>query len=51
MPTGCTDIDPYAELESRADAAELSDGYRPPVAVHRRAPRSRKGDFPTGRHR
>jgi|GEM_PF-5164252 hypothetical protein len=31
-----SDIDPYAELEFRADAGELSEGYRLPVAVRRR---------------
>jgi len=49
MSAGSTDIDPYAELESRADAAELSDGYRRPVAVHRRRPRTRGFGFPTHR--
>jgi len=41
MPTCSTDIDPYAELDNRADAAELSDEYRMPVAVRRRRPPSR----------
>ncbi|WP_156385708.1 hypothetical protein [Devosia sp. Root685] len=36
-----TDIDPYAELDNRADAAELSDEYRMPVAVRRRRPVTR----------
>jgi hypothetical protein len=29
------DPDPYAELEYRADADEIEDGYRKPVKVRR----------------
>jgi len=36
MSTCSTDIDPYAELDNRADAAELSEEFRMPVAVRRR---------------
>lgn len=41
MPASSTDIDPYAELDNRADAADLSDDYRRPVAIRRRRPHSR----------
>jgi len=41
MSTCSSDIDPYAELDNRADAAELSDEYRMPVAVRRRRPTTR----------
>jgi hypothetical protein len=51
MSTGSTDVDPYAELENRADAAELSDGFRLPVAVNRRLPRRKVPGFPTLRRR
>jgi hypothetical protein len=31
MPQSC--IDPYAELDNRADAAELSEEFRKPVRI------------------
>ncbi|HWV19746.1 MAG TPA: hypothetical protein VN036_01835 [Devosia sp.] len=46
MSTCCTDIDPYAELDNRADAAELSDEYRKPVAIRRRRPVTRSLPLP-----
>ncbi|WP_280140625.1 hypothetical protein [Devosia crocina] len=41
MTTPSPDVDPYAELDSRADAAELSEGKRLPIVVSRRRPRPR----------
>lgn len=49
MSSNATDIDPYAELDNRADAAELSEEFRPPAAVYRRRPASRITTMP--RHR
>jgi hypothetical protein len=49
MPAPETDIDPYAELENRADAAELSEDFRLPVAVQRRRPLPRRFGFPVSR--
>jgi hypothetical protein len=31
--THCSDPDPYAELDNRADAGELSEEFRKPVRV------------------
>ncbi|MBN9331979.1 hypothetical protein [Devosia sp.] len=50
MSSCSTDIDPYAELDNRADAAELSEEFRPPVAINRRRPISRTLGHP-GRRR
>jgi len=41
MTTSTADIDPYAELDNRADAGEVSEGKRLPVAISRRRPRPR----------
>ena len=42
MSKTCIDPDPYAELDNRADAFELSEDFRKPVRIHRaRAPRRR----------
>ena len=49
MSTGSSDIDPYAELDYRADAAELSDEFRRPVDIRRRRPRPRILLSPPGR--
>jgi len=38
--------DPYAELDYRADAAELSDGFRKPVTVNRARLGVGRCDFP-----
>jgi hypothetical protein len=35
MPQTCHDPDPYAELDYRADAGELSEEFRKPVRVRR----------------
>jgi hypothetical protein len=35
MPQTCIDPDPYAELDNRADAFELSDELRKPIRIHR----------------
>ncbi|MFD2649751.1 hypothetical protein ACFSX5_18345 [Devosia albogilva] len=35
MPQTCNDPDPYAELDNRADAGELSEEFRKPVRVRR----------------
>jgi len=35
MPQTFHDPDPYAELDNRADAAELSEEFRKPVRVRR----------------
>lgn len=43
------DTDPYAELDFRADAAELSDGLRKPMAVNRGRANKRSG-FPMPQH-
>jgi len=38
----CTDPDPYAELDNRADAFELSEDFRKPTRIqHTRLPASR----------
>ncbi len=33
MPQSCLDPDPYAELDYRADAAELSEEFRKPSRI------------------
>lgn len=38
--------DPYAELDYRADAAELSDGFRKPMPVNRGRLGAGRCDFP-----
>jgi len=38
MSTTSSDPDPYAELDNRADASELSEDFRKPVKVRRRRP-------------
>jgi hypothetical protein len=35
MTQTCTDPDPYAELDYRADAGELSDEFRKPIRIAR----------------
>jgi hypothetical protein len=37
MGQTCDDPDPYAELDNRADAAELSDEHHRPGRIFRRA--------------
>jgi len=53
MPQSCIDPDPYAELDHRADAAELSEEFRKPsrvfLALRRGAPTTYSG--PSGAHR
>lgn len=53
MPQSCIDPDPYAELDHRADAAELSEEFRKPsrvfLALRRGAPTTYSG--PSGTHR
>jgi hypothetical protein len=44
-----SNIDPYAELEFRADAGELSEGFRLPVAVRRRRRVQRNVAMPSRR--
>ncbi|KQT51263.1 hypothetical protein ASG47_19040 [Devosia sp. Leaf420] len=41
--------DPYAELDYRADAAELSDGFRKPMTIKRTLRGASRADFPTPR--
>ena len=41
MSANSSDIDPYAELDNRADAAELWDEFRPRIAIRHRRPRPR----------
>ncbi|WP_157955671.1 MULTISPECIES: hypothetical protein [Devosia] len=42
MSQTCIDPDPYAELDNRADAFELSEDFRKPTRIHRaRGPASR----------
>jgi len=36
MPQTCIDPDPYAELDNRADAFELSEEFRKPIRIQRR---------------
>ena len=47
MPHSCPDPDPYAELDNRADAAELSEEFRKPSRIRmiprRRLPATRTG--------
>jgi hypothetical protein len=31
--TSCSDPDPYAELDNRADAGELSEEFRKPIRI------------------
>jgi len=45
MPQPC--IDPYAELDNRADAGELSEEYRKPIRIHQ-APRHSQPRSQTG---
>ncbi|WP_375597277.1 hypothetical protein [Devosia sp. Naph2] len=35
MTQTCTDPDPYAELDNRADAFELSEEFRKPIRIQR----------------
>ena len=35
MTQTCTDPDPYAELDTRADAFELSEEFRKPIRIQR----------------
>lgn len=37
MNQTCLDPDPYAELDFRADAGELSEEFRKPIRIARRA--------------
>lgn len=39
MPQTCIDPDPYAELDNRADAFELSEEFRKPSRIARPARR------------
>lgn len=48
MTASPSTTDPYAELDYRADAAELSDGFRKPMTI-KRALRGGRADFPTPR--
>ncbi|SMQ65323.1 hypothetical protein SAMN06295905_1197 [Devosia lucknowensis] len=36
------DPDPYAELDYRADAGELSEDFRKPIRIHRDAQRHQR---------
>jgi hypothetical protein len=45
------DPDPYAELDYRADAGELSDEYRKPIRIARAIRRAQPGTLTRiGRH-
>lgn len=35
MPQTCIDPDPYAELDNRADAFELSEDFRKPTRIQK----------------
>jgi hypothetical protein len=45
-PTAIPDPDPYAELDYRADAGELSEEYRKPVRVNWRTGRPQPASRP-----
>lgn len=49
MTASAIHTDPYAELDYRADAAELSDGLRKPIAVNRLRPGNGMRSFPVPR--
>jgi hypothetical protein len=44
--TSCSDPDPYAELDNRADAGELSEEFRKPVRIFL----ARRAGKPTRHH-
>lgn len=46
MSSPATEVDPYAELDNRADASELSEGLRKRMAVRRQIQPPRRFGFP-----
>ena len=51
MTPSVQQTDPYAELDYRADAAELSDGLRKPAAINRTRRGVDRSAFPMPRRK